>query len=208
MPHRPQCADGECPRALVLFERLRKLIPSRETLERNRWLRWLGPGLFHPRLWHMSRRSISLGAAIGVFFAFIIPIAQIPLSAALALVLRANIPVAVASTIVNNPLTFPPVYYAAWRVGSFMLGEEAKESEAPSFAAGTGAAAETPGDTRSWWQRTRDGFAAVGKPLILGALSFAVFFSGLAYLLVNGIWHWRVRAKRRARMRLRSGLSS
>lgn len=84
-----------------------------EQVGRNRWLRWLGPSLLHPRLWHMSRRGIAAGAGIGVFFAFLIPIAQIPLSVGTAVVLRANIPVAIASTLVNNPLTFPPVYYAA-----------------------------------------------------------------------------------------------
>jgi uncharacterized protein (DUF2062 family) len=40
----------------------------------------------------------------------------------------------------------------------------------------------------------------VGKPLLLGALLFAVVFSALAWLLCNGIWHWRVRSKRRRRL--------
>ena len=110
---------------------LRRRLPTPEQVGRNRWLRWLGPSLLHPRLWHMSRRGIAAGAGIGVFFAFLIPIAQIPLSVGTAVVLRANIPVAIASTLVNNPLTFPPVYYAAWKVGSALLGEEADEANAP-----------------------------------------------------------------------------
>lgn len=57
-----------------------------------------------------------MGSAIGVFFAFITPIAQIPLSAAVAVAvaLRANVPSAVVATFVNTPPTFGPVYYAAW----------------------------------------------------------------------------------------------
>lgn len=197
----PRASPHHLPTRMI--QRLRRLMPTQEALQRNRWLRWLGPGLFHPRLWHMSRRGIALGVAIGVFFAFLIPIAQIPLSAALAVALRANIPAAVASTLVNNPLTFPPVYYAAWKVGSWMLGEEADEADAPvlpdaleSTGIGNGAT-----NGRGFWERTIDGMRAVGKPLVVGAVTFAVGFGALAYFLVNGLWHLRVRLKRRARQR-------
>ncbi|MFJ4290633.1 DUF2062 domain-containing protein [Cupriavidus sp. NPDC089707] len=61
--------------------------------------------------------------ALGFFFGLLIPLAQIPRSAAAAVALRANVPAAVASTLVTNPLTFGPIYYAAWRVGSAILGE-------------------------------------------------------------------------------------
>jgi uncharacterized protein (DUF2062 family) len=186
-----------------MFERLRRLMPSPEALQRNRWLRWLGPRLFHPRLWHTSRRGIALGVGIGVFFAFLIPIAQIPASAALAVALRANIPAAVASTLVNNPLTFPAVYYAAWKTGSWLLGEVADDAQAPGFPEALAEAAATGAgdDERGFWQRTVDGMRVVGKPLLLGAAVFACGFGALAYLLVNGVWHWRVRRKRRARLR-------
>jgi uncharacterized protein (DUF2062 family) len=99
------------------------MLPSAEALRANRWLRWLGPALHHPKLWHISRRGLALGMALGVFFGLLIPLAQIPLSAAAAVALRANVPAAVASTLVTNPVTFGPIYYAAWRVGSAMLGE-------------------------------------------------------------------------------------
>src|SRR5690606_24359647 len=101
--------------------KLKRLIPTRESVQQNRWLRWLGPTLLEPRLWHMGRRGIALGVALGVFFGFLIPIAQIPASAAMAVVLRANVPMAIASTLVTNPVTFGPIYYAAYRLGSFIV---------------------------------------------------------------------------------------
>jgi uncharacterized protein (DUF2062 family) len=55
--------------------------------------------------------------ALGFFFGLLVPLAQIPLSAAAAVTLRANVPAAVASTLVTNPVTFGPLYYAAWRLG-------------------------------------------------------------------------------------------
>ncbi len=79
-------------------ERLRAKIPSREQIHANRWLGWLAPWLEHPRLWHWSRRGVALGVALGVFFGLLIPIAQIPLSVAAAVVMRANVPAAAAST--------------------------------------------------------------------------------------------------------------
>ena len=65
-----------------MFARIKRLLPDPGQLAGNRWLRWLGPRMFHPRLWHVSRRGVALGVAIGVFFGFLIPIAQIPVSAA------------------------------------------------------------------------------------------------------------------------------
>lgn len=97
----------------------RRLIPSREVLLANRWLRWLAPWLGHPKLWHWSRRGVALGVALGVFFGLLIPLAQIPLTAA-AVVLRANQPAATASTLISNPVTFAPLYYTAYHLGSWV----------------------------------------------------------------------------------------
>lgn len=189
-----------------MLNRLRRLMPTRESLAANRWLRWLGPSLLHQRLWHSSRRGIALGVAIGVFFAFITPVAQIPLSAAASVLLRANVPSALAATFVNTPLTFGPVYFAAWRVGSWLLGEEADAARPPLLPGDD--VADDPTDEaagkRNFWQRSIDRMAAVGKPLLLGAAVFAVGFGVLAYALVNGIWHLQVRLKRRQRLRDRA----
>lgn len=188
-----------------MLDRLRRLMPNQAALQNNRWLRWLGPGLFHPRLWHMSRRGIALGAAIGAFFAFVTPVAQIPLSAAVSVVLKANIPASVVGTLINTPPTFAPVYYGAWRVGSWILGEEADESKAAALPGASAPAAEgSQPDARSTWQRMLDGLDSVGKPLAVGAFVFGCVAAVLVYLLVNGIWHLRVRMKRRARLRARA----
>ena len=67
--------------------RLKTWLPKPETLQSNRWLRWMGPVLNHPRLWHFSRKGIALGLALGIFFGLLIPVAQIPFAATLAVVL-------------------------------------------------------------------------------------------------------------------------
>jgi uncharacterized protein len=197
-----------------MLERLKRLMPTQEALGSSRWLRWLGPGLFHPRLWHMSRRGIALGAGIGVFFAFLTPIAQIPLSAAASVALRANIPAAVVATLVNNPVTFPAVYYGAWRVGNVVLGRRASPGDAPDLPDPVQVATGRPHpyvdphpegvDPGTVWQRSRAAINRVGAPVLVGALIFACAFGLLAYGIVNGAWHLRVRLKRRGRLRRRA----
>lgn len=180
--------------------RLHRLLPDPDALARNRWLGWLGPALHHPRLWHMSRRGIALGAAIGVFFGLLIPLAQIPVSAAMAVALRANVPIAVASTLVTNPITFPPVYYAAWKVGAAILGESGP-APAALASAGTLPVADAPASAGNWLERSWAGVQRVGKPLLLGLGLFACSFGLLVYLLVHLGWHARVRWKRWRRTR-------
>lgn len=165
---------------------LRERLPTPEAVQSNRWLRWIGPRLLHPRLWHLSRRGIALGVSLGLFFGLLIPVAQIPLSAGAAVLLRANVPCAIVSTLVTNPVTFGPVYYAAWKVGGAVLGEA--EPVRPVRAA--------PASEAGWWQR----LTGVGKPLLVGLSLFAVAAGLLSYAVISGLWRlrtaWRWRQRR------------
>jgi hypothetical protein len=176
---------------------LRRWIPDRERILANRWLRWLGPRLLHPRLWHASRRGIAVGVALGVFFGLLVPVAQIPLSAGLAVLLRANVPAAVASTLVTNPFTFAPVYLLAYQVGAALLGEELPK-DAGDLSAGQ--AAEIPAGA-GWLESVLAGVLALGKPLLLGLAIFAVAGGLLTYGLI--MLGWRIRTTRAWKRRRR-----
>jgi len=115
------------------------------------------------------------------------------LSAAAAVVLRANVPAAVASTLVTNPLTFGPVYYAAWALGSAILGESA-QAPAPAIAA-----AEVDTVDESWWQQTMRRILGVGKPLLLGLAVLATAVGIATYFLVLAAWKLSVLWKRHRR---------
>ena len=168
-------------------ERLRRLIPKREQLLRSRWLRWLGPYLHHPRLWHWSRRGVATGVALGIFFGLLVPVAQIPLSAAAAVILRANVPAAAASTLVTNPVTFGPIYYAAYQLGTWVTGQEAR----PRALART--QHPLPEIEVGMWQRVR----ALGFPLLVGLGITATLMGLLSYGLISLGWYLRVIRKRR-----------
>lgn len=163
----------------------RRWLPDAESVRSNRWLRWLGPALHHPRLWHVSRRGLALGMALGVFFGLLIPLAQIPVSAA----------AAVASTLVTNPLTFGPVYYAAWRLGSAILGES--EPQPPAVA--TVPEGEPPDE--NWWRKAKRRILGVGKPLLLGLAIMSTVIGLTTYVVVSAAWRLAVLWKRRRRRR-------
>ena len=132
-----------------------------------------------------------MGVAVGVFFGLLIPVAQIPLSMGAAMLLRANVPAAVASTLVSNPLTFAPIYYGAYRLGVWVTGEKAQPQDIEVI--GT----QEIENTLSLWQR----IAALGKPLVVGLCITAVLMGLLSYGLISLAWRWRTVAKRRGRMR-------
>ena len=180
----------------------RKLMPSQESMQHNRWLRWLGPALYHPRLWRFSRKGLALGAAIGVFFGFLIPIAQIPASAAAAVLLRANIPAAAVSTLVTNPVTFGPVYYVAWKVGSLVVGEPGVPPP-PDLQQSQDRVEVAPDPDESWWASITRRVLGVGKPLVVGLCLFAVGGSLLIYFSVSWIWTLKVRRSRRRQVTAR-----
>ena len=164
----------------VLIQRLRALAPSREQLEANPWLRRLAPYLADPKLWCWSRRGVAMGMGIGLFIGFLIPIAQILLAATAAVILRANVPIAAAGTLVTNPLTVPAIYYAAYQLGA--------------WATGTSATAAV-----SWADPVSvlESLGSIGVPLFTGLAITACFSAAASYLLISRVWIWHVAAKRR-----------
>jgi uncharacterized protein (DUF2062 family) len=184
-------------------QRLRAWLPTSQSIRDNRWLRWMGPALHHPRLWHFSRKGIAMGLALGIFFGLLVPVAQMPLSAAAAVILRANLPMAVASTLVTNPVTFGPVYYGAYRVGKAVLGEP-QLTEAQ--ASGLLERAQKTQQAEGWKDRLSGAMrrlSTVGKPLVVG-LAIVASLSGLAvYFIISAVWTLRVRWSRSRRLKAR-----
>lgn len=184
--------------------KLKQLLPTPQTLRDNRWLRWLGPVLHHPRLWHFSRKGIALGLALGIFFGLLVPVAQIPLSATVAVLLRANLPMAVASTLVTNPVTFGPVYYGAYRLGKWVLGEEdVPEKKAIKILE---KAEALPAEKSGWAERLLAWLTylgTVGKPLVVGLAIVATASGLLIYFLTSALWVLKTRWTRNQRLRER-----
>ncbi|MGL4574166.1 MAG: DUF2062 domain-containing protein [Burkholderiaceae bacterium] len=155
-----------------------KHLPTQEELASHRWLKPWAPRLIHPALWHMTRRSVAKGAAIGIFWAFLVPVLQIFFAAFTAMMTRANVPVAAGATFVTNPLTLAPVLYGEYRVGSWLLGKN-------------GSTPPPLDHDVSWWMSGWHTISHYGLPLVVGIVVFAVVGGALTYFVVELVWRWR-----------------
>ena len=107
---------------MSLKHRLQKLLPSPESLKQDKRLKILGDWLHDPNIWHINRRSVSGACGIGLAAAWCPFPVQMFLAAALAICFRKNLPVAVITTWVTNPVTVPPMFYFSYWVGALILG--------------------------------------------------------------------------------------
>src|SRR4029077_9532575 len=91
----------------------RRFLPDQHTIRANRYMARLdekGTWLHHPNLWHLNRRSVAGGFAIGMFAGLVPGPLQMLTAALLAIPLRMNLPVALITTFYTNPLTIVPLY--------------------------------------------------------------------------------------------------
>jgi uncharacterized protein (DUF2062 family) len=171
---------------------LTRHIPTRETVHQHRILRPFAPHLSRPALWRMTPRSVPRGVALGLFVGVIIPVMHTAIAALLAIPLRANVAITAAFTLIINPLTIPPLYYAAYRIGSWELHHDATLVNP--------AAAERFSSELSrllFWVHQASG------PIAVGVLTIAVAAAVVGYLASGVAWRaWlgsRSRQRRHAR---------
>jgi uncharacterized protein (DUF2062 family) len=166
---------------------LTRHIPTRESIHEYRVLRPFAPHLTQPALWRMTRRSVPRGVALGLFVGVIIPFMHTAVAALLAIPLRANVAIAAAFTLLINPLTIPPMYYAAYRIGSWELHYDARlmnPTTAQQFSSEL--------SRLLFWIHHASG------PIAVGVLSIAMGAALLGYGLAALAWRsWRGNRYRR-----------
>jgi hypothetical protein len=175
----------------------KKYLPSHETVKDNRLIGLFGDWLHHPNLWHLNRRSVSGGVAIGLFSGLVPGPLQMITAALIAVPLRVNLPVALATTLYTNPFTIVPLYVVAYQIGTLITGTSAGTMVAPpDFSL-----RELP----AWIAAMVEWTLSLGKPLALGLLVLASSLAALGYVAVQVGWRvyvvlaWRRRQHERAR---------
>jgi len=163
---------------------VRRHIPSRETIDSYRVLRPFAKQLRHPELWHMNAKSVPRAVALGLGVGVIIPFMHVIIAVILAIPVRANVAIAGAFTLVVNPITIPPMYYAAYRIGSWELHHEAL---GPDPAAAQEASSELA--RMLFWVHHASG------PIALGILTIALSAAILGYIVSALIWRVWTRFK-------------
>jgi hypothetical protein len=140
----------------------------------------------------MTRRSVPRGVALGLFVGVIIPFMHTAIAAVLAIPLRANVAIAAAFTLVINPLTIPPMYYAAYRIGSWELhydGRLVNPAAAEQFSSEL--------SRLLFWIHHASG------PIAIGVLSLAAGAAAIGYAVAAMTWRSRVGARLRQRREAR-----
>lgn len=98
---------------------LKKIFPKHKFKD-DPSLSIFGEFIHDQNLWHMRRRSVAGACAIGLFSAFIPIPFQMVLAAGLAIIFRCNLPISVALVWVTNPITIPPLFFLAYKIGTFL----------------------------------------------------------------------------------------
>lgn len=172
----------------------RKYLPDHASLRDHRHLRWAAPWLQHPNLWHLNRHSVAGGVAAGIIGGLIPGPVQIGTAIVLALIFRVNLPVAVATTLLSNPLTWPLIILAAVTIGEFLLGSRGAPLTPFSYDWST-----------QPWQDFLPAFwhwlLGLGEAFLLGQSILAASLAVLGYATVQLGWRWHLWAYLRRRAR-------
>lgn len=171
-------------------------IPTREQLEKSRWIKPYAKHVLRSDLWRFNRRSVPRAIALGLFVGIMIPLAHFVTAALLAVFVRANIPIALTATFIGFPAFLPVIFYAADRVGGWLLRVDAMTVVAP--VSQTMQVTETDHLLAMLTQK--------GPTVAFGMFVIATVVASLGYLFSSFFWRWRVgrkRAQRLAAARLR-----
>ena len=167
----------------------RRNMPTRESMEQNRLLRPVAHRVLAPELWRFTRRSVPRGVALGMVTGILAPVAQIPLTAVLALPVRANVPAAALTTFITNPFTTPPLWIAAYWIGRWLLRFDRHVPGQPVRDAAS----------NDWLQWL---LSEAGPATALGLLVVTAVFAVGGYLLTALGWRlWIARKWRNRRQR-------
>ena len=174
----------------------RKYLPSHESVRNNRHIARFGGFLQHPNLWHLNRHSVAGGVAVGMFSGLVPGPLQMLAAALLAVPLRVNLPVALATTLYTNPLTIGPLYVLAYLIGRLIIGGNTAPLSPP------------PEMDWSHLEVSLDAFfgwiLSMGTPLAVGLLALALILAALGYACVQIGWRAYVIRAWRRRQQLRS----
>jgi hypothetical protein len=168
---------------------IRSRLPSADSIQQISWLQPIAHWLRHPNLWHLHRRSVAGGVALGLFCGLVPGPLQMLSTALLAIWLRVNLPVALVTTFYTNPFTIVPLYLLAYEIGAKVLGE----------TSATNIHAFPELHLHDWFDPLWSWLLSLGKPILIGLPLLGVGLALIGYVLVRlgwrlmVVWKWKHR---------------
>lgn len=154
----------------------KKHLPDHNALREHKHLRLISPLLSDPNILHLNRRSVSGAVFVGLFLAWVPVPFQMLLAALAALAVRVNLPIAVAMVWISNPITMPPFFYFAYRVGAWMLDQAPMGFEFEL--------------SLEWLGKS---LGMIWQPFLLGCFVLGVVCSLIGGYSVKFFWRWKVK---------------
>lgn len=156
----------------------KRITPDKARLQKHKMLRPIAHWLANPKIWHFNRKAIALGVAIGFFFGSLPIAGQMLLAAIVAVMWRANMPMAIVATWISNPVSMPFFYTANYYFGAWLLRRPAIKV------------------TDIDW--TLEGLISLGGeilvPLYLGSVVVGLILFTLAVLSIRIAWRMHILA--------------
>ena len=157
-------------------------MPDAKTIRENKYLRCFGSLLHDGSLWRINRHTLAKAFAVGLFCAMLPIPFQMLVAAAGAILLHANIPVSVGLVWLTNPLTMPPMFYAAYKLGSLLMQSPEQEFH---FEAS--------------WEWAMHGMMMIWQPFLLGCLVSGVALAVFGFAFIHIAWRWMIRHRWKTR---------
>jgi len=167
---------------------LKQFLPSPARIKQVKGLHLLGDWVYAPSLWHINRYSASMAFFVGLFISFMPMPGQTILAAMMAIWLRCNLPLSVALVFISNPVTMPPMFFMAYKVGAMIV-------QAPV----------QPLDFELSFHWLGHELAHIWKPFLLGCLLCGLSLGSLGYFAMSMVWRWHVTHKWHQRKHRRKG---
>lgn len=152
---------------------LKRYMPDPTSIREHKSLRFLGKLLHDPNLWHLNRHSVARGMAVGLFAAFLPIPAQMLVAAALAVVVRGNMPIAVSLVWLTNPITMPAVFFCTYQAGAWLMDVPARQ---------------LPDELT--WEWISGELSTLWQPFLLGSVVVGLVLGVIAYFGVMMYWRW------------------
>lgn len=169
----------------------KKYLPNHDSMRRDKSLGWVASWLFrHPYIWHWNRQSVARGVAAGLLIAFMPLPLQMVTAALLAFIFRGNVPIAIATTWITNPITFVPFNLLIYKTGVLITQTNGMDI-VPNV--------HIP--ELQWenlgliWEEIIKNLSKLSKSYFVGLAVVAASASFLGYCLVYFIWGMSIRLR-------------
>lgn len=167
---------------MALRKFFKRILPEVHEIREHKHLQIFGDILHDPHIFHLTRRSVAGGVATGLFVAFLPIPGHMVVSALAAIKFRVNLPLSVILVWITNPVTMPPIFYFAYKLGNHILNLPHKKL--------------TFEFTWQWFSGT---FMDIWPSLLLGSLVFSTVSAILGYGIIRLVWRLAIINKWEAR---------